>query len=87
MVTGMSTIWNNIQELDALISEWKAALLAVASGREYTIGGQTVKQSSAEEIRDMLSFLEDERTKLVAEQAGKLRRVGPFAVRPVLWRG
>jgi len=82
----MSTIWT-LAELDALIADWKAALLAVASGREYMISGQSVRHHSLPEIREQLAYLQRERQLLLAAQSGRPRRPGPLTVRPVIGRG
>lgn len=82
----MYSIWT-IEELDALLAEWKAALQAVATGREYTLSGQTVRHYSLQEIREQISYLERERKNLLAAQSGRPRRSGPFAVRPIIGRG
>ncbi len=85
-VAGMSTLWT-LEELDAQIADWKAALLAVSSGRFYTISGQSVSHYSLPEIREQLAYLQRERQLLLAAQSGRPRRPGPLAVRPVIGRG
>ncbi|MBL3582613.1 hypothetical protein [Oleidesulfovibrio alaskensis] len=80
------SIWT-LEELNGLIEEWKQALKAVASGRSYSIGGQSVSHYSLSDIQQQLSYLEGERSKLLAEQSGKPRRSGPIAVRPIIGRG
>lgn len=79
------SIWT-IEELDAQIAEWKAALAAVASGRDYTIGGQTVRHHSLPEIREQLRYLDEERATLLAAQARGSRLPGPLIVRGLVQR-
>lgn len=80
------SVWT-ITELDALIADWKEAMKAVASGRSYSVGGQSVSHYSLQDIQDQLAYLDAERNKLLAKQAGRPRRPGPVAVRPVILRG
>ncbi len=75
---GMS-IWT-ISELDEQITEWKAALLAVANGQSYTgSGGQSFTMADLPEIRRTLRFLEAEKRNIQgtsgpARVSGRVRR-------------
>lgn len=70
------TIWTR-EELTRLLAEWKKALSAAATGKSYTIadGGtsRTLTRYDLDEIRKMISWLEDE----LAQLEG---RHGPFFV-------
>ncbi len=69
------SIWTE-EELNSQISEWKAALLAVASGQSYTgSGGQSFTMADLPEIRKTLRFLEAEKRNL-AGTAGPVRVSG-----------
>lgn len=74
------SIWT-LEEIDAQIAEWKAALQAVTTGREYTVGGQTVRHHSLPEIRDQLAWLDAQRARLLAASRGRAARPFPVAVR------
>jgi len=80
------SVWT-LEELDAQIATWKEALNAVATGRFYSVGGQSVSHYSLQDIQDQLAYLDAERNKLLAEQSGRPRRPGPVVVRPVILRG
>lgn len=58
-------IWT-IEELDADITTWKAALRAVATGQEYDIGKRRLKRADLPEIRKTLKWLDEERDTLLA---------------------
>lgn len=69
------SIWT-ATELDEQITEWKAALLAVASGQSYTgSGGQSFTMADLPEIRKTLRFLEAEKRSL-AGTSGPVRVSG-----------
>lgn len=59
------------QELSEQTSAWKQALLALASGQEYTIGSRKLRRSDLPEVRKTLEFLEAEKS----NASGKTRRV------------
>lgn len=58
-------------ELTEQITAWKAALLAVSSGQEYSMGDRRLRYSDLPEIRKTLEFLAAEQKSAV----GTSRRV------------
>lgn len=67
------SIWTT-DELAAQIAAYKAALLAVAQGKSYTIGNRAYTYQDQEAIRQTLAYLETEQDKLTS-------RRGPLLVR------
>ena len=51
-------------ELDAQNTAWKAALTALLSGLEYTIGDRRLRRVDIPEVRTTLEWLEGQRTTL-----------------------
>ena len=51
-------------ELDAQKTAWKAALLALSTGEEYTIGNRKLRRSDLAEVRRHLEWLEGEGAQL-----------------------
>jgi len=73
------SIWT-ITELNEQITAWKAALLAVASGQDYTdASGRRLSYSDLPEIRRTLRFLEAEKERTLGNSgpvfvSGRIRR-------------
>lgn len=57
------SLWTR-QELEALIKEWKNALMSAASGSSYKIDGRELTRQDIDDIKKMLAYLEDELDKL-----------------------
>jgi len=58
----MSTVFSDLEEIDAQITAYKDALKTVASGREYQMGdGRTLTMPDLPEIRRTLNWLRRER--------------------------
>lgn len=55
---GMS-IWTR-EELLTLLADWKAAYRAASTGKSYTISNRTLTRYDLPEIRNQLSYLENE---------------------------
>lgn len=52
------------EELEAELAEWKQALRACATGKSYTIDGQTLTRQNMADIRAHISWLMGEMAKL-----------------------
>ena len=70
-------------EIDEQIASWKAALLAVAAGQEYMIQGRRLTRVDATDIRDMLAWLNAEKSAIEAEADGKTGGLQSVAFRAV----
>ena len=68
-------------ELTTQIETWKAALLAVASSQSYTIGDRQLTRANLAEIKDMLSFLENELNTLTLGTSSRMRILDGRCVR------
>ncbi|WP_165174639.1 DUF6148 family protein [Desulfovibrio sp. ZJ369] len=68
------SIWSR-EELLSLLADWKAAYRAASTGKSYTIQGRALTRYDLPEIRNQLSFLENELAAL--DRGGK----GPVFVR------
>lgn len=53
-----------LAEVNAQIDAYKGAMLALATAREYTIGGKVVRREDLSQIRAHLEWLSEEKTKL-----------------------
>lgn len=67
------SIWSR-EELLSLLADWKAAYRAASTGKSYTIANRTLTRYDLPEIREQLSYLENE---LAALSGGR----GPAFVR------
>ena len=72
------TIYTN-EELEAELALWKQALRACATGKSYTIDGQTLTRQNMADIRAHIDFLVGEKAKL--ERRGSAVFVRPKFVR------
>lgn len=50
-------------EIETQLTAWKAALTALATGKEYTIGTRRLRREDLSEVRGTLEWLEGERAK------------------------
>jgi hypothetical protein len=50
-------------ELDAQLTAWKAALTALSTSKEYSIGSRRLRREDLSEVRSTLEWLEGERAK------------------------
>ncbi len=73
-------IWTR-EELLALIAKWKAAYLAVSSGKSYTIDGRTLVRQDASIIRAQLDSLKRELDSLENPGRGSIRSIPCRTVR------
>ncbi len=55
----MASIWTR-EELLSLLADWKAAYKAASTGKSYTIDGRTLTRYELPEIRQQISYLENE---------------------------
>ncbi|WP_022656126.1 DUF6148 family protein [uncultured Desulfovibrio sp.] len=55
----MASIWTR-DELHTLIADWKAAYRAASTGKSYTIDGRTLTRYELPEIRQQLTYLENQ---------------------------
>lgn len=53
-----------LSEVNAQITAWKAALTALSSGQEYTIGSRRLRRSDLPEVRETLEWLEGQKAAL-----------------------
>lgn len=53
-----------LAEIDEQITAYKAAMLAIAGGRSYSIAGRSLERVDLPEIRNQLEWLNSEKTKL-----------------------
>lgn len=74
------SIWTR-EELLTLIAKWKAAYLAVASGKSYTIDNRTLTRQDASVIRAQLEALSRELDSLDNPGQGALRSIPCRTVR------
>lgn len=49
-----------LTEITEAKAAWKAALLAVANGKSYSIGDRQLTRANVAEIKEMLAWLESE---------------------------
>ncbi len=66
--------WNRSEILD-LISLWKDAYRAVASGKSYTIAGRSLTYQDVTTIRAQIDFLQGELEALDVKGGGSLQRI------------
>jgi len=74
----MSTVFTDLEEVDAQIAVYKEALKFVASGREYQMSdGRTLTMPDLSEIRRTLNWLRRERAALAGTAGPKILRGRP----------
>ena len=55
----MASIWTR-EELLSLLADWKAAFRAASTGKTYTIDGRALTRYELPDIRQQLTYLENE---------------------------
>ena len=59
-----------LAEATAQVEAWKAASLALATAKSYTIGNRQLTRSDTAEIRDMITYWEGQCQALEAQARG-----------------
>lgn len=76
----MSSIFTRSELVQAL-KNWKAAYLAVSSGKSYSIGGRSLTRQDVATIRDQISWLTAQLEALDQPVSGTLKNIHCRTVR------
>jgi hypothetical protein len=62
-----------LAEIENQITAYKDALLAISTGKEYAIGGKSMKREDLSEIRKTLEWLDGERQQLLSSSGTRMQ--------------